>query len=95
MKLEITIEKLDSATAQGGDIMQIVMSAKENAALTILENGGTRPTGINEDQWENNPGRMKSGYEYEKTFVEMMKQFELEIFQQSMGETGSKNYKKK
>lgn len=47
------------------------------------------------DQWENNPGRMKSGYEYEKTFVEMMKQFELEIFQQSMGETGSKNYKKK
>lgn len=46
-------------------------------------------------QWENNPERMQNGYEYEKTFIEMMKQFEREIFQQSVGKTGSKNYKKK
>lgn len=47
------------------------------------------------EEWENNPDRMRSGYDYEKTFVNMMKQFEQELFQESMGDIPSKNFKKK
>ena len=47
------------------------------------------------EEWENNPDRMRSGYDYEKTFVRMMKQFEQELFQESMGDIPSKNFKKK
>jgi hypothetical protein len=47
------------------------------------------------EEWENNPDRMRSGYDYEKTFVSMMKQFEQEVFQESMGDIPSKNLKKK
>lgn len=48
------------------------------------------------DQWENNPERLKSGYNYEKTFVETMRELEKFIFQQSMGEIPrDKNLKKK
>ena len=31
------------------------------------------------DQWENNPERMKNGFQYEKTFVDMMRVFEKEF----------------
>jgi len=47
------------------------------------------------EEWENNPDRMRSGYDYEKTFVDMMKEFEKEVFQESMGDIPSKNFKKK
>lgn len=48
------------------------------------------------DQWENNPERLKNGYNYEKTFVETMRELEKFIFQQSMGEIPrDKNLKKK
>lgn len=48
------------------------------------------------DQWENNPERMKNGYNYEKTFVETMHELEKYIFQQSLGEIPKdKNFKKK
>jgi hypothetical protein len=47
-------------------------------------------------QWENDPERMKSGYQYEETFVKMMRLFEKEVFQESMGEISrDKNSKKK
>jgi hypothetical protein len=47
-------------------------------------------------QWENNPERMKSGFQYEETFVKMMRQFEKEVFQESVGEISrDKNSKKK
>ena len=34
------------------------------------------------EKWENNPLRMKSGFAYEQTFVEMMQTFEKELFQE-------------
>jgi len=46
--------------------------------------------------WLNNPDRMKNGYNYEKTFVEMMQQIESEVFKESLGEVPSnRNSKKK
>lgn len=48
------------------------------------------------DQWENNPERMKNGFQYEKTFVDMMRVFEKELFQESIGKISrDKNAKKK
>ena len=48
------------------------------------------------EAWEKNPERMQSGYEYEKTFVEMWRGLGKEIFQQSVGKVpASKNTKKK
>jgi hypothetical protein len=48
------------------------------------------------DQWEKNPERMQSGLNYEKSFVEMMRQFEQEVFQKSLGDLPKdKNFKKK
>jgi hypothetical protein len=48
------------------------------------------------EQWENNPERMKNGFQYEKTFVDMMRVFEKELFQASVGEVSKdKNAKKK
>jgi len=48
------------------------------------------------DQWEKNPERMKSGLLYEKSFVEMMREFEQEVFQKSLGNLPKdKNSKKK
>lgn len=48
------------------------------------------------DEWENDPKRMQSGRDYEKTFIEMMRTFENEVFQQSVGKVPrSKNSKKK
>jgi hypothetical protein len=48
------------------------------------------------EQWENNPERMKNGFQYEKTFVDMMRVFEKELFQESIGEVSKdKNAKKK
>lgn len=48
------------------------------------------------EQWETNPERMKNGYQYEATFVEMMRKFEKELFQESVGEISKdKNSKKK
>ena len=48
------------------------------------------------EQWENNPERMKNGFQYEKTFVDMIRIFEKELFQESIGEMSKdKNAKKK
>jgi len=46
-------------------------------------------------QWESNPLRMESGYHYEQTYAEMMKNFEKELLQLSVGKVPkSKNTKK-
>ena len=48
------------------------------------------------EQWENNPQRMKSGFTYEQTFVEMMRTFEKEVLQASIEKIPKgKNAKKK
>ncbi len=47
------------------------------------------------ERWENGDERMQSGYDYERTFVEMMQKFEKELFQESIGKLPSKNGKKK
>ena len=38
------------------------------------------------EQWESNPDRMKSGYDYESTYAEMMQKVEQEILQVSVGD---------
>jgi len=46
-------------------------------------------------EWESNPKRMESGYDYESTYAEMMKKVERAVFQNSVGEVPkSKNRKK-
>lgn len=46
--------------------------------------------------WENSTERMKSGYDYERTYMEMMQKVEQEILQNSVGEVPeNKNRKKK
>ena len=46
-------------------------------------------------QWESNPLRMQSGYNYEKSFVEMWQQLGQQILQESVGELKkSRNLKK-
>ena len=48
------------------------------------------------DEWLNNPLRMTSGYDYEKTYAEMMQKVEQEVLQNSIGDIpGNKNNKKK
>ena len=48
------------------------------------------------EQWENNPAREQSGFMYEKTFVDMMREFQQEVLQASIGDIPkSKNKKKK
>ena len=37
------------------------------------------------EQWENNPTRMESGYNYEATYASMMQKVEQEILQVSVG----------
>ena len=47
-------------------------------------------------EWENNPDRNKSGYDYERTYVEMMQKVQQEILQNSVGAVSKdKNVKKK
>ena len=47
-------------------------------------------------EWENNPLRMESGYDYEKTYAEMMQKVEREVLQISVGKIPvNKNSKKK
>lgn len=46
-------------------------------------------------QWENNPARNASGYDYERTFVEMMQKVQQEIFQQSVGDIPKNKNRKK
>jgi hypothetical protein len=46
-------------------------------------------------QWETSPERMQSGYDYERTFVEMMQKVQQEVFQRSVGSVPkNKNSKK-
>lgn len=46
-------------------------------------------------EWESNPLRMESGYNYESTYAEMMQKVEQEILQLSVGKIPkSKNTKK-
>lgn len=48
------------------------------------------------EQWENNPSREQSGFMYEKTFVDMMREFQQEVLQESIGDIPkNKNAKKK
>ncbi len=48
------------------------------------------------EEWENNPDRMKNGYEYERTYTEMMQNIEREVFQTSVEkETENTSRKKK
>jgi hypothetical protein len=45
--------------------------------------------------WENNPERQRSGYQYEKSFTEMWQTLGREVFQRSIGEVPKdKNSKK-
>ena len=45
--------------------------------------------------WENSTERNESGYDYERTYVEMMQKVQREVFQSSMGSVPkSKNSKK-
>ena len=37
------------------------------------------------EQWENNPARMETGYQYESTFDSLMKEVSKEVFQISLG----------
>ena len=46
-------------------------------------------------QWEQNPQRENSGYEYEKTFTEMWQKLGKEIFQQSIGKIPRDRNRKK
>jgi hypothetical protein len=47
-------------------------------------------------QWEKNEERNQSGYDYERTYVEMMQKVQQSIFQNSVGEISrNKNIKKK
>ena len=45
--------------------------------------------------WTNNPARKTNGYSYERTFVEMMHEFESELFQHSLGELSTNRNEKK
>lgn len=46
-------------------------------------------------QWESNPQRMESGYDYEATYAEVMQKVEQEILQLSVGKVPKdKNNKK-
>ena len=46
--------------------------------------------------WEESQKNQTNGYEYESSFVKMMQQVELEVFQNSAGKVpASKNQKKK
>jgi len=46
-------------------------------------------------EWESNPQRMKSGYDYESTYADMMQKVEQEVLQLSVGEVPKdKNVKK-
>lgn len=38
------------------------------------------------DEWVNNPSRNKSGYDYEKTYSDMMQKIEQEVLQSSVGD---------
>lgn len=51
------------------------------------------------EEWEKNPERMQSGYDYEKTFVEMWQSLGKDVFQNSIGtlpksRNGKKNSKR-
>ena len=47
------------------------------------------------EQWESNPERMESGYDYESTYADMMQKVEREVLQLSVGEVPKdKNLKK-
>lgn len=47
-------------------------------------------------EWENNEERNQSGYDYERTYVEMMQKVQQSILQNSVGEISrNKNVKKK
>jgi hypothetical protein len=46
-------------------------------------------------EWEQNPQRQASGYEYEKTFTDMWQRLGNKVFQQSLGKIpADKNAKK-
>lgn len=47
------------------------------------------------NEWKSSPERFKSGYDYEKSYTEMMQKVEKEIFQNSIGKIpNNKNSKK-
>ena len=61
--------------------------SKKAQALAIFEKHFT--------QWESDPSRMDSGYQYEATYAKMMEQVEQEVLQISVGDVPKdKNLKK-
>ena len=46
-------------------------------------------------EWLNDPDRMRTGYDYERTFVEMMRKVEHEVLQFSVGEVPENRNRKK
>jgi hypothetical protein len=46
-------------------------------------------------QWEVSPERMTSGYAYEKTYVEMMKKIEEDVFKEILQEESNEKTEKK
>ena len=46
-------------------------------------------------EWERNPQRQSSGFDYEKTFTEMWQKLGKEVLQQSIGEIPSDKNRKK
>ena len=47
------------------------------------------------DAWEKDPKRMRSGYDYEKTYSEMMQKVEQEVLSFSVGKVSNKSSNKK
>ena len=47
------------------------------------------------NEWVASPGRNISGYDYERTYDEMMKKVEKEIFQVSLGDAPNNKNRKK
>jgi len=47
------------------------------------------------EAWETNPKRMTSGYDYEKTYAEMMQKVEQEVLSSSVGQVSNKSSNKK
>lgn len=61
----------------------------------MSENDPTKIFEKHYNEWKSNPDRFKSGYDYEKSYTEMMQRVEREVFQSSMGKMpNNKNSKK-
>jgi hypothetical protein len=61
----------------------------------MSENNPTKIFEKHYNEWKCSPDRFKSGYDYEKSYREMMQAVETEVFQNSIGKMpNNKNSKK-